>query len=104
MEETDQGVTARSSVQPQRDRIIRRISSRLKEPEKGVNIRRQVNEAGVGIDSWCCFADTCLAWLLVSDRHIVWRCDGGDTRWVKRKLSCELAEFWSVDWTGLSAG
>jgi hypothetical protein len=103
LEQANQRVTARSSIQPQRDRIIGRIPSRLKKPEEGMNIRRQVNEARVRIDSWCCFANASFPWLLISDCDIVWGSDRCHSRRINWQLPRKLAEFWPVKGAGSGA-
>ena len=52
MEEADERVTTRAAVKPQSDGIIRRVVSRLKEPEESVHILSEVNVTGVTRLGW----------------------------------------------------
>ena len=47
LEQANQRVTSRASVEPECDRVIRRIIPRLKEPEEGVHVRSKINVSRV---------------------------------------------------------
>jgi hypothetical protein len=79
LEQSNQGIAAGPAVQPQRYWIVSRIPTRLEEPEEGVDIWCQVDEAGVGVHAWGGFADTGFAGLFVSNCDIAWGGDGRDS-------------------------
>ena len=87
LEHANEAVTARSSVEPKGDRVVRRVIPRFKEPEKAVNILGQVDEACIGVDTRGGFADTLFPRLLVGDVCPVWTDDGLDSGRSCGKLS-----------------
>jgi hypothetical protein len=108
LEEADQAVATRTAVEPKSQRVVGWVPSALKEPEERMHILTQVDEAGVGVDTWSCFADSLLPWLLVGDICATRADDSLDTFWLCWELAWQNLDRWAFTittprldhWTG----
>lgn len=69
LEEANQGVAARATVQPQGKRGRFRIVSRFEKPKKGMGSWREIDIARVGANARSCLADASLSGLFVANGH-----------------------------------
>jgi len=70
LEQSNQRVTSRASVEPECNRIVGRVTPGLEEPEESVHVRSKVDVSRVRVNTGCGLANTLLAWLLVTDGDI----------------------------------
>lgn len=85
-EEADQAVASRTAIEPESDGVVGGVSSRVEEPEEGVDVRCQIDVSAVAVHARRGLADTFFAGLFVSDGDIGGRGERFDVFRVRRVI------------------